>query len=73
MGLIENLEFEEARKVMWEAFISDTGIRDVYLATIACLLTDAQASAGEKLDFNDYATRMVVAEKILNCIYGEWR
>jgi hypothetical protein len=57
---------------MWEAFTADAGLRDVYIATIACLLTDTQASAGEKLDFNNYATRMAVAEKIFNCIYREY-
>jgi len=64
------MDIKEARETMWQAFAADNEFAGVYIATIACLLTDAQSSAGEKLDFNDYATRMSVAKNIFTRLYS---
>jgi hypothetical protein len=68
---LDKISFKEARGRMWEAFLEDDEFREVYIATIACILMDAQSSCGERLDFHDHTVRNALAEKIFTHLYGE--
>jgi len=56
---------------MWEAFEQDPDFRESSLANIACVLMDAQAAYGAKLDLSDYQVRMAVAQRIFEHMYTE--
>ena len=64
-------DIQKARKVIWDRMKSDPDFRESYLANIACMLMDAQAAYGTKIDMMDYRSRMAVADRILNHMYRE--
>ena len=65
------MTIQEARQTMWAAFEQDLGLREVYIANIACMLMDAQEEYEMKLDLGDYQVRMAVARRVFEHMYKE--